>query len=450
MKSTSKFFLLILSSALASVASYAALTESNHSSRLQGTAQVQGGGSSQTLYASAFAEPYTPWRARGGSGSSGGVRTAACPAPAPDRDGDGVCDDVDNCPDVANPLQEDSNGNGIGDACDPCTANRPPFFTSTPACDSVFETSVGVPVSFSVTASDSDATDTLNLNASGVPAGATLTPPVPARGHPVMVTFAWTPDTTAVGDHVVTFQATDSCQASLSCAFTVRVVANHPPDCSLARVLNDELWPPNHKLVPVTIEGITDPDGDPVHLDITGITQDEAEDGEEGDSCRTGQVVDGVAYVRAERSGHGNGRVYIVSFMASDGNGGTCNGQVSLCVPHDQGRHHSCVDDGLRVNALHACSGASTDAGRSKRAGLEVLAVRGTVAQLQYTVPVESNILLAVYSVTGRLVARIAQGREPAGTRDISWDARNVQRGIYFVNLKVGGEMVTKRLFIGK
>jgi len=38
--------------------------------------------------------------------------------PCEDKDGDGIGDDQDNCPGVANPGQEDSNGNGIGDACE--------------------------------------------------------------------------------------------------------------------------------------------------------------------------------------------------------------------------------------------------------------------------------------------------------------------------------------------
>ena len=39
--------------------------------------------------------------------------------PGNDRDGDGVPDNTDNCPDIANPDQADSDGDGDGDACDP-------------------------------------------------------------------------------------------------------------------------------------------------------------------------------------------------------------------------------------------------------------------------------------------------------------------------------------------
>jgi len=43
-----------------------------------------------------------------------------------DQDGDRVENNVDNCPCIANPGQEDSNGNGCGDVCEPCAGLDPP------------------------------------------------------------------------------------------------------------------------------------------------------------------------------------------------------------------------------------------------------------------------------------------------------------------------------------
>jgi len=52
------------------------------------------------------------------------VRYCVCAAPADDRDGDGVADAADNCPDDPNPDQADTDGDGLGDACDPTVPLR--------------------------------------------------------------------------------------------------------------------------------------------------------------------------------------------------------------------------------------------------------------------------------------------------------------------------------------
>ena len=46
-------------------------------------------------------------------------QTIPCAATVPDADGDGVGDSIDNCVNVANASQADSNADGIGTACDP-------------------------------------------------------------------------------------------------------------------------------------------------------------------------------------------------------------------------------------------------------------------------------------------------------------------------------------------
>ena len=40
--------------------------------------------------------------------------------------------------------------------------------------------------------------------------------------------------------------------------------------------------------------------------------------------------------LRAERAGNGNGRVYVVHFTATDGQGGNCSGTVKVEVPHSK------------------------------------------------------------------------------------------------------------------
>ena len=128
-----------------------------------------------------------------------------------------------------------------------------------------------------------------------------------------------------------------------------------PPECNNAVPSVAEIWPPRHEWVDIEILDVNDPDGDPVSITITGITQDEPVAGHgSGRTSPDGMGVGtSVAHVRAERSGQkGTGRVYEISFEADDGTGNTCNGSVKVCVPHDQG--HGCVDEGQLYDSTAA------------------------------------------------------------------------------------------------
>jgi hypothetical protein len=134
---------------------------------------------------------------------------------------------------------------------------------------------------------------------------------------------------------------------------SVTTSVNHNPLCGGASA-GPDLWPPNHRMVSRTITGVTDPDGNPLAITITGIAQDEPTNGlGDGDTAVDGQINAGNSFaVRAERAGTGNGRVYHVSFTASDGAGGSCSGTATIGVPHDQGPDGGPVDDGALFNSL--------------------------------------------------------------------------------------------------
>lgn len=157
---------------------------------------------------------------------------------------------------------------------------------------------------------------------------------------------------TADGEGDVRLFVTNQCGCGDSDVVHWTCVTNRPPDCSGAGASVAELWPPDHKFTDVSVAGVTDPDGDPVTITITGIRQDEPLNGlGDGNTCADGSGIGtSTASVRAERTGDpqvpGDGRVYHVTFSASDGRGGTCTGEVTTCVPHDQSPGHTCVDEG--------------------------------------------------------------------------------------------------------
>ena len=138
-----------------------------------------------------------------------------------------------------------------------------------------------------------------------------------------------------VGTVTASAEVDNEVEASDASSYTGVVV---PPTCADAYPSVDILWPPNHKLVPVSILGVEDACGESTTITIDSIYQDEPVNGlGDGDTSPDGMGV-GTSSVelRAERSGTENGRVYHVGFTATDDRGVTCQGLVKVGVPHDK------------------------------------------------------------------------------------------------------------------
>ncbi|HVG10629.1 MAG TPA: hypothetical protein VNM67_23195 [Thermoanaerobaculia bacterium] len=123
----------------------------------------------------------------------------------------------------------------------------------------------------------------------------------------------------------------------------VRFAANRPPGCAAAVVSPAVIWPPDGRMAPVAITGVTDPEGGEVELSVTSIFQDEPST--PGTADATGIGTPNVS-LRAARSGSGDGRVYHLRFTVTDELGLACTGEVTVCVPHNQGRGRTCGDGG--------------------------------------------------------------------------------------------------------
>lgn len=228
------------------------------------------------------------------------------------------------------------------------TMNHPPEANAGPA-QTVNESPVIVTLSGSGTDSDNDP-----LTYSWVQTGG---PNVTLSNANIANPTFPAPNLVGVTDVPLTFALTVKDgyggQDTKSVVITVQDT-NAPPRCDLARPSADGLWPPNHKLVSQGIIGVTDPDNANIAISITSVTQDEPLNGlGDGDTAPDAVLQGDKVLIRAERSGLLNGRVYKIGFTADDGVGGSCVGQVTVCVPHDQSpKKATCIDDGQIYNSL--------------------------------------------------------------------------------------------------
>jgi uncharacterized repeat protein (TIGR01451 family) len=114
--------------------------------------------------------------------------------------------------------------------------------------------------------------------------------------------------------------------------------SNPPPIITGVSVDKPVLWPPNHKLVNVTVSyKVTDNCPLPANSCTLSVTSNEPINGTgDGNTSPDWIILDAHhVQLRAERVGKGNGRIYTITITCTDSGGNSSSRSATVSVPHD-------------------------------------------------------------------------------------------------------------------
>jgi hypothetical protein len=249
------------------------------------------------------------------------------------------------------------------------------------------------------------------------------------------------PATFPPGTTPVTFRATDATGNHAECTAHVMVLDSTPPEIAVA-LDKTMLWPPNHKFVTVCAQVTVSDDGtaQPAWT-LVSITCNEDADGHGDGHTQTDYrdaqfgTADRCVDLRAERAGNGDGRVYELFYSVRDASGNTTSVAAHVRVPHDMSDF-----------------GATQGAGSLTSVHPNPFNPQTTVA---YFLIESHHVRIDIYDARGSLVRRLVDEGMPAGSHSTVWNGADdaghgVGSGIYFVKMRVGTDIETRKIVLLK
>jgi uncharacterized repeat protein (TIGR01451 family) len=148
-------------------------------------------------------------------------------------------------------------------------------------------------------------------------------------------------DGTVISNTATVDSSTPDPDPSNNSSTTTTTASNPAPVITGAAADPSVLWPPNHKMVNVTVsyEVMDNCPLPPGSCTLT-VTSNEPVDGEGDGHTSPDWIVldDHHVLLRAERAGNGNGRIYTITITCTDSGGNSSSESVTVTVPHDRGR----------------------------------------------------------------------------------------------------------------
>ena len=225
----------------------------------------------------------------------------------------------------------------------------------------------------------------------------------------------------------------------------VEVVDTTPPIITVT-LSPAVLWPANHKMVDIKAVISASDNRDPapavVLLSITSNEAADAKGGGDGHTLADIQfaqfgVYDDAFQLCAERSGGSTGRIYTVTYQATDCSGWISTVQSLVTVPHDQGG----VEEALAVTTL------------PERFGLQQNYPNpfNPSTWISFTLPAPEFVTLTIHDASGRLVRTLLREYRGAGSSRILWEAvdndeRPVAAGLYICTIQAGQRTASRKM----
>lgn len=227
-----------------------------------------------------------------------------------------------------------------------------------------------------------------------------------------------------------------------------------------------KLWPPNHRyekinlnqlLVSVTSNCNTITNDD---VYIVSVSSDEPDNVENGD----GNTINDIAisqdcksvYLRKERQGVGNGRVYTITLGAIDGSGNTATTTCFANVPLSNNGNPA-VDDGPTYTISNSCGGLFVTNPIKRKHKNEVYQLGQNFpnpfnpsTKINYVVLESCHVKLAIYNVLGEEVVTLVDKFVETGSYEVSFDASNLASGLYLYKLQYGNHFQIKKMILSK